>query len=197
MTFKELNKKEKMQYIYDYYRHYFYIIIFVTCVVVYFVVPIINDMKYETIFQLVIVDCNRNEVESLNRLEKDLLSEINSESSYDKVFIDVTKTSLKTDNNIVALTIAFSIASGNDIVICGEETYNKFEYVNSFQNWEMYLSEDEIQKYSEFIEGDKLLLNKSDKWNDYGLTTYKPVYAVILSEPTNPKNINAFINLVF
>ncbi len=196
MTFKDLNFKQKLSYIYDYYRYYFYIFIVLLVMFFYFLVPIFNNFKYNTVLSLAIVDCNMNKRLDTKSLETDLLKELNSTDKYDKIFIDTSKSTIDTENNSVNVTVAFSIASGNDIIVCDEKTYQKYKDLNAFQSWQDFLGDD-YKKYQDYIDNDKLLLDKSTKWADYGYTSYSPVYAVILSSPTNPNNIHSFATLLF
>lgn len=197
MSFKELSFKKKCGYIYDYYRFYFYAFLFLLFMLIYFVAPVITNLKSDTVLQLAIVNADFDKRASTVDLEEDLLNEIGTNSEYDRVIIDTSKTTIETMDSEAALTIAFSVAGGNDIVICDEETYKKYNEHDFFQDWDLFLSEEEEEKYSQYIEGNKLLLDNSQKWSDYGYTTYSPVYAVILHKTQNADNISSFVSLMF
>ncbi len=196
MTFKDLNFKQKLAYICDYYKHYFIIAFILIFIFFYFVLPVLKDLKYTTVLSIAIIDCNMDKRLDTSALENDLLQEIGSTNKYDRIKVDTSKTTIETDANSVNTTVAFSIASGNDIIVCDEETYNKYKDLGAFQEWETFLGDD-FNNYTTYIDEDKLLLDKSTKWASYGYTNYSPVYAVILSSPTNPDNIHSFATLLF
>lgn len=195
-TFRTLTFRQKLQYLWDYGKYYFLGITFLLFFIVYFIVPYISDLSYKTKFSIAIVDCNSSQQSNIDLLEKELISELGLNPSKETVRIDTSPVQQENESaSVINLTIAMSGISQNDIVICDEKTYLKFQKQGAFVN----LTDTFGILLPKYILYDDYSINleKSVVWRALKLTDYSPARVCVLKESPHQDLVPDFINYLF
>ena len=180
----EMDFKQKIVYIVDYYKIIFLIILIIG-LIIYTGRVIYKNKKMQTVLYVAVVDVG---VDFDNRLN-DLQTEIDQyfgieDEPYEQVLLDVGALS----GNGIAANAKMSIIMNpnvSDVMICDKATYELYKDEKLFADWKEVLGDD-YTDYQQYIEDDQLLsLATSMKWKDYNLVLYEPAYLVALKSKLN------------
>lgn len=186
---KSMTGKQKVQYIFDYYKFVF-IIILIVIVVVYAGVQIYQNSQTKELLSIAVTDVNYGSEESSEQLKQDLLDSIGTGNKREAISLD---TSITTgDDYTTSMKMAVVMSAGTtDILICDQETYESCVEQGAFKQWDEVL--ENTDQYSGYLEDGKINLAKSEKWESYQLTSYEPVYAGVLVSSDNDQAVEEFI----
>lgn len=194
--FRSLTFRQKMQYLWDYDKYYFLAGILFICFFCYFIVPYLSSLKQDTRFSIAIIDCSFDRQSDSETLEQMLLSALGLTEKQDHIRIDTSASSQETDSvSVINTTIAMSGISENDIVICDEATYLKFQEQGAFLTLSDFMEDHTLSGIS--ATGDAVDLSQSERWQNLGYTTYTPAYACVLKEAVHPDYFVSFIAYFF
>lgn len=175
---KQLSLKQKIQYVWDYYRYHALFAIFCIIFFCYFILPLLAPEK-NSLLSIAIIDSTQSAKNSTSELCDDLLSLLNGDSVHDTVSIDTSGgTYDKSSTSTIKLSILLSSVGENDIIICGKDLYEEYNSKGAFS-----------AAYD---------ISSSSVWGAYGYTDYSPIYACIPVSCENPekaaKTIDYFTN---
>lgn len=164
---KNLSFKQRIVYLWDYYRYHALIVIFCIVFFCYFLSPLLATKKHD-LLSIAIIDSTQTAKEDCSALSDDLTSLLGGNTKYDAVHIDTSGTTYDTSSSsTIKLSILLSSVGENDIVICGKELYEKYNSKGAFSN--------------------ACDISNCSQWVSYGYTDYSSVYACIPVSCKHPK----------
>lgn len=184
---KALPWKKRMEYLWTYYRFVLLVIFFIAVVVGMVYTGVINS-KIRPVMSIAITDAEQGKEEQIKGLEEEILNAVGSENSQDKVAIDASGTSSdQPAQNIKTILLASSLGE-NDLIICDEKTFRKFEGQGAFASWKDVLGKD-YERYAQYMKEDAVDLSICPKWAEKGITDYEPVYCCVLKDAPHKKKL--------
>lgn len=194
---KGLSPKEKMVYLWDYYRYYLFGAIFLTFLFLYFMFPVIQNAGKHPILSIAIIDSTVSAKNSTVTLQDDILNTLAPLDTKAYILIDTAASSSEdSTDSVIKETMTLSSVSENDIVICSKDTYERYAAEGAFLNWESVLGAS-YTTYSQYIDGEIMYLDESSYWKTLGYTDYSPVYACILNQAPHTDNIKSFVSILY
>lgn len=193
---KKLPPGKKMPYIWEYYKIHLLLILFAIFFFIYFIFPLFGNMRENTVLSLAIIDSTESAKMSTSQLEEDYLTTLPEHTAQDHVLIDASGSSSSTSSSSeIKLTILLSSVGENDLVICNQEVFDRFHQENAFLDLTAYaaqLPEDAVTFSSVAID-----LSSCHGWQDYGYTSYSPVYACIPVSCKSPERAIRFLQFLY
>ena len=174
---KGLGWKKRLPYLWTYYKVWLWVPV-VLIVVITSGIQIYHNSLEEPILYINVSETVLESDERTQRLAADLLQLCGSGGKYETV--PITTNILSGDDYTASLQMSIWLSSGDmDILICDEETYKRF------QEQEIFMDLAELPGYDdgslqEHVK-DGILYLEDENWTQYGLVTYKPVCAGVLS----------------
>lgn len=171
---KNLSFKQRIEYLWDYYRFHALVVIFFIIFIGYFIFPLLTPPKNE-LLSIAIIDSTQTAKDDSHTLSDELVSLLDGDSKHDMVNIDTSGGTYDTSSSsTIKLSILLSSVGENDIVICGKDLYEKYNSKGAFSN--------------------ACDITNCSKWTAYGYTDYSPVYACIPVSCKHSKQANEVIN---
>lgn len=192
-TIKNLKGKARLEYLWTYYRSWLVVaaaIVFVICTGV----TMVRNLTQNTVLSIVFVDAVRQPQQAEEKLEQELGKAMGL-SGNQKIQVDTSASSADTDDNQAKLTMEISSVSGNDIVICGREVYEKYKNAGAFQDVRGIL-ESGYEKYKPYMTDGELDLSKCPAWTDKKFIIYSPAYVCVLNSSEHRKEVEGFFHAV-
>lgn len=193
---KKLPPGKKLPYIWEYYKIHLFLILFAVFFFFYFVFPLFGNMRENTVLSLAIIDSTEAAKASTSPLENDYLETFSNRSDHDRVLIDVSGSSSNTSSSSeIKLTILLSSVGENDLIICNQEVFERFNEEGAFLDLTAYsaqLPDDAVIVSSVAID-----LSSCAGWQQYGYTSYSPVYACIPVSCKHPEYALHFIDFLY
>lgn len=122
---KKMNLKQKIIYIFDYYKFVFVWIVIIFIFICLGIQIYQNSKKIE-LLSVAIVDVRYDKDEESERLKSDLLEYMGSGEKNEEITLDTSAMSGEDYTATIKMTIVMGTGT-TDIVICDEDTYNKYE----------------------------------------------------------------------
>lgn len=191
---KSMNFKEKLDYLWTYYKSWIFGFIII-CIVIVTGVQIYHNLKYNYLLKVAVVNCHN--IEGAGKAEKMILEALESQDAYDRVQVDTTyQLGLDMENLDPSLVTKLStvIAAGElDVMICDKITYEHYAKQNLFWPMEELLTEQEIQAYGDSVEQYAIRLENSTVLKEMEIVAYEPVYVAVLWSSQQTDNAKAMI----
>ena len=173
----KMNFKEKLAYIWEYYKA----VIFGIIAVIFIIGTIVNiheNAKYYDLVSIAVVDYAG--LQDVSPIEEDLKEALGTGDKYEKVSIDTSysfgENLENADYNTLMKFTAVIAAQSMDALICSQAVYDN------------YSNEATCEKYG-IKAGDTCLdISKLKKYQDMGLTYYEPCYLTVLVNTKNADN---------
>ena len=183
---KSMTFKQKVGYIWTYYKGVFAGII-IACVIISIGVQMFQNSQLKSLLSIAVVDSNYNHDEQVEALQNDFLAYAGTGDKHEVVDVDTSLLSGDDYNTVVKMTVVMGAGTA-DMMFCGEETYKKYKQQEAFLSWKEILGDD-YSKYEEYMTDDgRLDLEKCPNWEKYNMVYYSPVYAVVMSSSKNLEN---------
>ena len=193
---KNLPPGKKLPYIWEYYKIHLFLILFAVFFFFYFLFPLFGKLRENTVLSLAIIDSTESAKMSTSQLEEDYLAALPEHTVQDRILIDASGSSSNTSSSSeIKLTILLSSVGENDLVICNQEVFDRFHKENAFLDLTAYdaqLPEDAVTFSSVAID-----LSSCDGWQQYGYTSYSPVYACIPVSCKSPERAIRFLQFLY
>ena len=172
---KSMTFKQKVGYIWTYYKGVFAGII-IACVIISIGVQMFQNSQVEA-------------------LQNDFLAYAGTGDKHEVVDVDTSLLSGDDYNAVVKMTVVMGAGTA-DMMFCGEETYKKYKQQEAFLSWKEILGDD-YSKYEDYMTDDgRLDLEKCPNWEKYNMVYYSPVYAVVMSSSKNLENCIKFLEMM-
>lgn len=157
------------------------IIVVLLCLLVSETVSVVfHNITQKTLLSVVIIDADRNSTEQFEKLKQQLLETIGTGKAEETVKIDLSATSAESADMEINVVMKLSVVEENDVIICGQEIYEKFHEEGAFAEWGDIL-EDSENKYQPYIQGDAVLISDIEAWNSGNYVQYEPAYMCVLN----------------
>ena len=193
---KTLKGRKHIQYLWNYYK-----VVPVIVVVLIFVfaagLTMYRNLQREPVLAMVIIDADRESAQRYDKLEEQLLAVLAPSIKGAEVLIDTAASSREDANEVMNTTIKLSVAEDNDLVVCNQETYNKFQGEGAFADWKEVLGQKEYEKYLPYIKDGMLDLSLSQKWRDGEYVEYTPAYMCVLNHSERWDGVNKVVEYFF
>lgn len=163
-----LKGRARVEYLWAYYRFVF-VIIAVVLLLATAVITMAGNAAKEPVLSIVIVDADRSAADAEEKLQELLEKELGVKEEKKNVVINTSVSDSAESAENIKTIISLSPIEENDVVICGSETYKKFEEMGVF-------------------EGEPTELSDNVLWEELGLTRYPEVYACVLKSSENKEN---------
>ena len=185
-TIRRLKGKDRLEYLWQYYKAVLVAVIAVV-LVVYTVAVMIRGAMQDTLLSIVVVDSEITSDEAASELEKGILDIIGTGGKHDYVETVLTATSVENDENIMKLRVSLSTAGEADVVICGEKVYEEYASQGAFADMEDVLG-DAYDSFAEYMTDGQIDLAKCpDSFLDK-YVGYSPAYLCVLSHSEHMEN---------
>lgn len=185
-TIRKLKGKERLEYLWQYYK-----IIPAFCLVivlvVYTVVVMISNSMNDTLLSVVVVDSAKTSDEAAAELQDEILKIIGTGEKHDYVETVLSATSLDTEENIAKLRVSLSTAGEADVVVCGEDVYKEYSAQGAFADMEELLG-DSYEDYEEYMTDGQIDLTKCPDSFLSSYADYSPAYLCVLVHSERTEN---------
>lgn len=192
---KELKGKRKIEYLWSYYKGTLVIGIAAILVIV-TGVTMYRNIRETPILTIAVIDADQEEPESFEALRLEILKVLDPKNKYSNVVIDTSGSSVNTDENMAKTTILMSTAGDTDVVVCNEDTYNRFNKEGIFADWGEILGND-YERYEPYMTDGVIDLSKSSKWCAGEYINYQPAYLCALKKSKHMKEIQILCKYFF
>ena len=191
---KAMTLGQKIEYLWTYYKVWLVVLLAVILVGSIVATMIQNGMKVE-LLSIAVVDADLNAQDGVDQMQGDLLSYMGTGDKYETITVDASSRSGEDYTDVTKRMVL--IASGTvDLFICNQDTYEEYDEQGGFREWSEILGDDYGQ-YEQYMTDGVLDLSKSEKWQEYGITYYEPVYAGVLAASDKDENLRQFAEFFF
>ena len=185
----KMNFKEKLAYIWEYYKA----VIFGVIAVIFIIGTIVNiheNAKYYDLVSIAVVDYAG--LQDVSPVEEDLKEALGTGDKYEKVSIDTSysfgENLENADYNTLMKFTAVIAAQSMDVLICSQAVYDNYSKDDYFLDLSTLFDEATCEKYG-IKAGDTCLdISKLKKYQDMGLTYYEPCYLTVVVNTKNADN---------
>ncbi len=185
----KMNFKEKLAYIWEYYKA----VIFGIIAVIFIIGTIVNiheNAKYYDLVSIAVVDYAG--LQDVSPIEEDLKEALGTGDKYEKVSIDTSysfgENLENADYNTLMKFTAVIAAQSMDVLICSQAVYDNYSKDDYFLDLSTLFDEATCEKYG-IKAGDTCLdISKLKKYQDMGLTYYEPCYLTVVVNSKNTDN---------
>ena len=137
---KSMTFKQKVGYILEYYKGVFAAII-VICIAISIGVQMYQNAQLKSLLSIAVVDANYDHDESVEALQNDFLAYAGTGDKREVVDVDTSLISGDDYNAVVKMTVVMGAGTA-DLMICGDETYKKYNEQEAFISWKEILGDD-------------------------------------------------------
>lgn len=170
---RSLSGKKKAEYFWCYYKCLIAAVTFLILVIS-VVTAMYRNSEKNTVLSIAVIDADRRETSGADRLMEYAEDILDVQDENDEVAIDTSAVSGGTAAQSIKTAIAFSLIGGNDIIICGGNTYEEFR--------------EQGADFDETVE-----LSSCERWKALGIADYEPVYACIPAKARNRENARKLV----
>lgn len=192
---KHLEGVQKWEYIWDYYKPVFAVILIVILISG-SLVSCVSNAREKVMLSVVVIDADREKTESFKILEQELKTVLGNGKRHERVIIDTSATSNEKAEAVMNTVMKLSIAEDNDVVILNELEWKKFQEERPFADWKEVLG-DSYAKYEPYISDGALKLSKSKRWNAGGYVQYEPAYLCVLDKSPRKEAAKKLVSYFF
>ncbi len=192
-TICSLKGRERLSYLWTYYKSWL-VILAIILAGISLLVTCIRNINTKELISIAITDSIPEAEDGREQLQADLTELLGTGKGREKVTLD---TSLQSGES-AAMIMKWSVIIGGestDLLICDETVWEKYQ--GAFQSWQEVLG-DRYDKFAEYIDQQgRLNLAASEKWQEYGLVDYEPVYAAVIVDSERDQAVAAFLDFLF
>lgn len=187
---KSLPLRKKIPYLWTYYKSWLVILLIIIAFAA-FIVTVVRNRMTEELISVGIEDTHPDSQLAMDQLEAELLEYMGTGKGLETVSVDG---SFISGDEYTAMTKRMTTiaAGGLDVFICGEDTYQEYKAQDAFREWSEVLG-DSYEKYEQYMTDGTLDLSKCPKWQEYGITLYEPVYAVVFAPDEENNKVLDFL----
>lgn len=192
---KGMGFKKKIEYFCAYYK---WVLVVVICIgfAANLFWTMYSNSRMNTVLAMAIIDSNGYYANiDQEELEQQLLELVGTGDKYDQVVLDISASSADQYEAGMKMMVVVSVG-GNDVMICNQETYDKYNDLEAFQDWKEILGDD-YEKYEKYMTNGVPDLSKSIKWVAEGMTSYTPAYAAVMVDAKNVENVVKMLDYYF
>ena len=192
---KGMGAKDKLEYFWMYYKH---VLVILFAILMFFSLlwTIYCNKRIIRVLGVAVVDAYYESNETVDALKEEMLQVLGTGEKYEAIELDLTATSTEEDYNAAMKMMVLLSVADMDLFICREEVFLGLEMDEAFLSWEEVLGED-YEKYASYIKDGYLDLNKSERWQQYGLTIYDPACAGVISSSQNVEKVKKIVEYFF
>lgn len=178
---KTMNKSEKIEYIWTYYKLYFFaaVLVIIGLVIAF---NSYQESKVKTQVSIAVIDAKGDAVDARDELEKELHTYMCGDDKFKKISLDTAMSSADSYTFNIKLDTLLGTKS-LDVIICDEKTYNDLKQKEVFSDWEEVLGES-YAKYEPYIIDGNLHIESSEKLKNSEVIPYTPVYLGVVRNST-------------
>lgn len=191
---KSMHGKEKLDYIWTYYKAWFFVFVLL-CMIIVTGVQIYQNSKYHYLLEIAVV--NSHNIEGGDKAEKIALDALKSQDSYDRVRFDMTYqlgTDMENADPSLVTKLSTVVTAGElDMMICDKTTYEYYAKQAMFRPMEELLTGEEREAYGDSMEQYAIRLNNSAALKEMNIVAYEPVYAAVIMSSKQVDNAKAMI----
>lgn len=192
---RELKGKKRWEYLWSYYK--FVLLIFLIGIMIFYVcISSFHGLTQKTLLSIVLVDMDSDSQKNADLLKKDVLDLLGQGNKKEEVKIDTSVTSLEDTESVMKLSMSLAESGDNDLVICNQTIYDKYQAEHAFQDWRKILGKS-YEKYVPYINGNSMDISKSEKWRERKYVTYEPVYLCVLNSAEHMESVKAFLQFLY
>lgn len=192
-TICSLKGRERLSYLWTYYKSWL-VILAIILAGISLLVTCIRNINTKELISIAITDSIPEAEAGREQLQADLTELLGTGKGREKVTLD---TSLQSGES-AAMIMKWSVIIGGestDLLICDETVWEKYQ--GAFQSWQEVLG-DRYDEFAEYIDQQgRLNLAASEKWQEYGLVDYEPVYAAVIVDSERDQAVAAFLDFLF
>lgn len=184
---KGLSFKERLVYLWTYYKIVL-VIALAAVLVIGMVATMVHNAREINLLSVVVADGDPLNDKAQETLQKDFLKLLGSGSKREKVSVSLTSTAQDGSGSEVKAMIDISGIAENDVVICNQQTYEKYAKEGAFKDWKAVLG-DKYDSYAAYFKDGALDISASPKWQELKMTLYQPAYLCVLTNSKNMKRM--------
>lgn len=188
---KSLPLRKKIPYLWTYYKSWL-LILLIIIVFAGFIGTVVRNSMTEELISVGIEDTYPDSQTALDQLKADLQEYMGTGKGLETVSVDGSYISGDEYTDVTKRTTAIA-AGGVDVYICGEDTYQEYKSQDAFREWSEVLG-DSYEQYEQYMTDGTLDLSKCPKWQEYGLTLYEPVYAIVFAPDEENNKVLDFLD---
>ena len=189
--FKEMTPKEKWGFFWDYYK-WTLVAVLVVALLAYEGVQMHHRLSQIQLLGIAVVDVSVNSGEAVQDLQKDLALFMGTGDPHEVVDIDTSVYSGESPEAVTKLAVLMA-AGVTDLAILDADNYQKYLEASAFVPWEDLLG-DSYEDYADlFDEEGRLVLNRCERWQSYGISEQDTVYCGVLHSSEHKENCVEFL----
>ena len=192
-TIKRLKGKARLEYIWEYYR-FLLVFVIAAVLVISTAVTMIRNSQQNIVLSIAVVDADKQ----IDQTNEELAEQIHTALKLpenEQVKVHTAVSSVESQENEAKLTMVMSPVSENDIVICGQDVYDKFKDTGVFQEISSVLKGN-IEKYQNILTNGQLDLAKCPNQELAECVTDTPAYVLVLNHSQNEAIVKMFIHYI-
>lgn len=192
-TIRRLRGKARLEYIWEYYRSLLVFVI-AAVLVISTAVTMIRNSRENIVLSIAVVDADKQTGQTNEELAEQIQKVLKLPENQ-QVQVDTAASSVDSQENEAKLTMVMSPVSENDIVICGQEVYDKYKETGVFKEPDDVLGED-AGKYETYMTNGQLDLRKCYNQELLDCADYIPAYILVLDHSQNENEVRNFIDYI-
>ena len=192
-TIRRLRGKARLEYIWEYYRSLLVFVI-AAVLVISTAVTMIRNSRENIVLSIAVVDADKQTGQTNEELAEQIQKALKLPENQ-QVQVDTAASSVDSQENEAKLTMVMSPVSENDIVICGQEVYDKYKETGVFKEPDDVLGED-AGKYETYMTNGQLDLRKCYNQELLDCADYIPAYILVLDHSQNENEVRNFIDYI-
>lgn len=192
-TIRRLRGKARLEYIWEYYR-FLLVFVIAAVLVISTAVTMIRNSRENIVLSIAVVDADKQTGQTNEELAEQIQKALKLPENQ-QVQVDTAASSVDSQENEAKLTMVMSPVSENDIVICGQEVYDKYKETGVFKEPDDVLGED-AGKYETYMTNGQLDLRKCYNQELLDCADYIPAYILVLDHSQNENEVRNFIDYI-
>lgn len=190
-TIRRLRGKARLEYMWEYYR-FLLVFVIAAVLVISTAVTMIRNSRENIVLSIAVVDADKQTGQTNEELAEQIQKALKLPENQ-QVQVDTAASSVDSQENEAKLTMVMSPVSENDIVICGQEVYDKYKETGVFKEPDDVLGED-AGKYETYMTNGQLDLRKCYNQELLDCADYIPAYILVLDHSQNESGVQKFIS---
>lgn len=190
-TIRRLKGKARLEYIWEYYR-FLLVFVIAAVLVISTAATMIRNSRENIVLSIAVVDADKQTGQTNEALAEQIQKALKLPENQ-QVQVDTAASSVDSQENEAKLTMVMSPVSENDIVICGQEVYDKYKETGVFKEPDEVLGED-AGNYETYMTNGQLDLSKCPAMESLQCVSYSPAYILVLDHSQNERGVQEFID---
>lgn len=191
---KKLHGKDKIEYLWTYYKHLLVVLLLVI-LVTQTIFTMISNSKITPVLTVAFIDANIEKVQELEILESELKDYLGYTEKNQVVTIDTSAYSRETDENIAKLAVVMSVVSDTDAIICNQAVYERYQSQDIFVDWKDILGE-EYENYKKYMKDGIIDLSLVEGWTEKQYTNVEENYFCVLKKSNHVNEARLMLDFI-